>query len=265
MDLTVLTDLCASMFAACFIILLVFVGMSGEQTHEAPSEQALEATTALHLRPQAVLSAGQMVDILYAHGGAGSGVGIDIFADRVEVSGPGGRAVASIGARAVRDELAAAVGAAGGGPVRLYVFSNRVYNDAMHSVDGMSWRTLEITVPAALRDRMRPEHGWSASFARIEEQRLERAAFREALARLLAGSTSHRGGEGGGTGTGQRDEVVFQHGASDDASLLQRLRRWIARFLTISFTVTGFAALLWIERDRLKMWNISASSGQVVR
>src|SRR5690606_30739876 len=84
-----------------------------------------------------------------------------------------------------------------GRPVRLYVFSNALYNPAAEALRRAGIRTVELTVPRALRDAAAPDRGWSAAFLDLVGRAPDAASFRRELAALLAGSAEGSGASGG--------------------------------------------------------------------
>lgn len=234
MDLTVLADLSASMFAACFVLLLIFLSLEQE-----PPE--VDAPVMAFVQP--VLSPEETVRLLHAHGAAPDGVSLDLFADRVALRIGEVRAV-------LRGNVAAGLGRAlpagvpqVGVPVRLYVFSHSLYGDVATALRRQSVSHVEIDVPLALRDADAPQHAWNREFVRLGESDLTLPAFREALATLLDGRTRHAGREGGGAEAGSPMEA----GSGEAPGLAARLRQWLVTFATIAFPLSGLMAVLWIE------------------
>lgn len=251
MDLTVLTDLSASMFAACFIILLVFLNLAQERSeHMAPSTETIEATEALLVHRQAVLRPAERVEMLRLHRGTASDVGIDVFDNRIEVWRGGEAVPLVLDPQVIEDRLALALPR--GGTVRLYVFSNTLYNSVAGVLDRTVLKREEMTVPRALRAPERSHEQWSAAFTSLDERRLEQAAFPQALAQLLEGSvarSSDMPASARGSGT---PDSVFQSTVEAYRSLLARINRWLSALVAFGFPVVGFSAVLWIERSRLR-------------
>lgn len=250
MDLTVLTDLSASMFAACFMILLVFLALAQRQdAAPEPSLAAIEAAGALRIVRQEPLTPEAMVELLRGHGAAAAGTGLDLFEDRVEIALPGRADRIALASAEIGERLAGALRPAGGGPVRLYVFSNAHYNPAVAALDRAGLRRVELTVPRALRDGARPQQAWSPAFLALGARGLDAAAFRRELAALLAGS-AEEGGAAPSAADGGADAPAPAGPPRTASDLLERLRRWLAAFAAIVFPAAGLAAVAWIERRR---------------
>jgi hypothetical protein len=241
MELTVLTDLSASMLASCFLILLVFLGLAQERDRRAtaPQENAIEASEALRIVRQQPLTSAGMVELLRSHGRENAGPGIDLFDDRIEVSVAGG-ARRLVFAPAQMEQFAETLPR--GAPVRLYVFSNALYSSVSDALDRLTAQRIEMTVPRALRDVSRPNRAWSAAFLDLGARPLDAAAFRRELAALLAGAEAERAGASA-TPSGAPPSYP---------NLLDRLRRWLSIFTTIFVPLLGLAVVLWIERRRFR-------------
>ena len=231
-DLTVLADLAASMFAACFMILLIFLSLA--QQADAPPPRPIEATTDLHVVARRVQGPGALVDLLHAHAGRG-GTSIDIFADRVDVLTDAGSVTLRRGA--VGPALASALE-----PVRLYVFSNTLYHDVVAALGNRA--VMEMSVPHALQDA---NGRWRTEFLSLEAEGADLNVFRERLAQLLEGGTE-QGAASGGAGGGM---------PAIGASLLERMSAALALAAALGFPLAGLAVVVLIERGRL-------SSGQSV-
>lgn len=230
LDLTVLTDLSASMFAACFMILLIFLSLVQHAGHTPPA--ALDGKSALRLVSRTVETPAGLVDLLHDHD-APAGTSIDIFADRLGVITPQGQQTMS------PTEIARGFGAAAR-PIRLYVFSNTLYNSVAAVLGGGDWR--EITIPDALRDPSAPMTAWNSDFVALSAQRLDLPSFREGLGKLL------NGGPEPGSGSAET------RGASASApDLLSRLNAWVSFFLGMAMPLIGLVAVVSIEGRRRRL------------
>lgn len=245
MDMAVLTDLSASMFAATFMILLIFLSLvQQEDARPTPPAQAIEATTALRIARRPVLAPADMVDLLRRHGAPADGLGIDILDDRLEISLPGASSPVVLRPTAISAGLPRALGASGNGAIRLYVFSNTLYNRVLPLLEKADAQVLEISVPRALRDSARPAAGWSDAFLRLDARRLGPDAFREGLAVLLEGGASK---SLPGHASGASTPPAASHAWT---SLVDRLRRWLQAITTFVLPALGFLAVILIERRK---------------
>lgn len=222
-DLTVLTDLAASMFAACFMILLIFLSLA--QRADAPAPRPIEATTELNLVMRQVAAPGALVDLLHDHGSP-DGTSIDVFADRVEVNGT-----------ALAQGAIGAAMASAAEPVRLYVFSNVLYHDVIAALGDRE--VMEMSVPLALRDA---DGNWRPEFLALDAERAEPTVFRQRLAQLLEGGTE----EGASSGSAGSGMLAF------GASLLERISAALALAAAVGFPLLGLVAVVLIERRRLR-------------
>ncbi len=226
-DLTVLTDLAASMFAACFMILLIFLSLA--QQADAPQPRPIEATTELNLVSRTVPAPGALVDLLHDHASA-EGTSIDIFADRVEVQTGAGRT------RLAREAVAPSVASAEE-PVRLYIFSNVLYYEVVAALGDRA--AMEMSVPRALQDA---GGNWRPEFLALDAERADLPVFRQQLARLLEGGTEE------GTASARSGGGMLAFGAS----LLERLSAALALLAAFGFPLIGLAMVVLIERHRLR-------------
>lgn len=250
MDLAVLTDLSASMFAATFMILLIFLSLV-QQKDARPTpaaRQAIEATTALRIVRRPVLAPADMVGLLHRHGSA-AGLGIDVFEDRLEVFLPGAGGPVLLDPTAIPIGLSRALGSIGDSTVRLYVFSNALYNQALPVLEKAGAKALEVTVPRALRDPARPAGAWSEAFLRLGARRLEQGAFREGLAALLEGRASKSSANPSSFGHASKAANPFVD-THPWLSLLECLRRWLQTATALILPALGFLSILLIERRR---------------
>jgi len=228
LDLTVLTDLSASMFAACFMILLIFLSLVQERAHETPPQ--FEAKAVLRLVERHAEPPAGLVELLHLHDSS-AGAGIDLFADRIEVTTAQGTR------RAALREIG--VGLAGiAGPVRLYVFSNTLYNRVVTAL-GPDPKLREITVPDALRDSHAPMTAWSTDFLALSARQLDLPSFRQGLGKLLQGGPEPASGG-----------AVAAPAAPD---LPARVQTWISAGLAMLMPLLGLVAVGWIERRRRRL------------
>ena len=236
MDLAVLADLASSMFAATFMILLIFLSLV-QRTAHLPERTPVEATSAFHLVRHRLPSAGGLLDFLRLYGRPGSGLSLALFDDGIEVTD--GRATRRI-SPAPAAELPA-------GEIRLYVFSNRFYNQLVSALQARGRAFSEMSVPLALSDPDRPDSRWSAEFLDLSARDLPVAAFRSRLAALLQGAPGpHRDGRRSGpAGSAGGFPRVFH------SDLLARILRWVAFLAALVPPAAGALAFVWIERRRL--------------
>lgn len=247
MDLAVLTDLSASMFAATFMILLIFLSLAQQKdARTAAPMPSIEATDALRITRREVLAPAHVIDLLRRHGEPAAGIGIDAFDDRVEVFLRGTGNPLTLRSPATQAGLARVLGPDGEGPVRLYVFSNALYNQILPVLERGGRQVLEITVPRALRDPARPAGGWSETFLSLSARKLYPAAFRDGLALLLGGDTSKSSTDRASAG-GAAEAAGPTHPGT---SLLERLRRWLQAVTTFVLPALGFLSIFLIERRR---------------
>lgn len=238
MSMTVLTDLSASMFAACFMILLIFLSLVQKNGPAASERPPVEASQAFMLTTQTVLSPAAMVDHLYAYGR--DGTSLDLFADRVELFAPGRKAAERVAGGDLASRLASL--SVADLPVRLQVFSNNLYNQVLRGLEAGGTEFAELTIPAGLRDPERPNLAWTPGFLQLGDQATDRQAFRIALAALLQGAADRAAVAKGGAG-GQAPALTTP-------SLLDRLAHWIDHVTRVVFPLAGLACVLWIERRR---------------
>jgi hypothetical protein len=240
LELTVLTDLSASMFAACFMILLIFLSLVQNATHQPPAP--FEARETLRIVQRTAEAPTGLVELLHQHD-ASVGTSIDVFADRVEmVTANGVRRLAPAG---IAEALAGI-----GGPVRLYVFSNVLYNPVAAGLGNLPDRR-EMTVPEALRDARAPMTAWSPDFLALSAQRLDLPGFRQGLGRLLQGGPDPSGGPAG---------RPAQAAAGPD--LLARVNGWVSVGLATIMPPLGLLVVLSIERRRRRLgWKLDRVRG----
>jgi len=234
LDLTVLVDLSASMFAACFMVLLIFLSLVQSSTvkHRGP----IDATQALRLVSRPVETPAGLVDLLYAHDGEAGGTSIDIFADRIELINAAGQKVV------LPAQIAGSLGHLAS-PLRLYVFSNALYNHVAATLEGARWR--EMSIPEALRDPAAPDRAWTPGFRELEAQHPDPESFRRGLAQLLNGGTAAKKVSGGNTSP--------QGGGSAD--LLPRLTALLSFVTGLAMPTLGAVAVVVIERRRWRELN----------
>lgn len=240
-SMTVLTDLSASMFAACFMILLIFLSLV-QKNEPAPSKpQPLEARQAFVVTRQQALAPAAMVDQLFAHGREGTS--LDLFADRIEIRVPGRKEARRLSG----GDLASALGrlAQGAPPVRLQVFSNALYNQVAGALEAKGVPFTELTVPAGLRDPERPSLAWVPAFLQMGETATDRQTFRTGLAALLQGAADR-------ASAAKPIAMDVSAMASTTSGLLERIVEWIGRFSRIFCPLAGLACVAWIERRRFR-------------
>jgi hypothetical protein len=253
MDLAVLTDLSASMFVACFMILLIFLSLvqAGQGPARDLRSTALEAGEAFHVVRRGVLSSAAMVDHLYARRHAPAGVSIDLLADGATVLAPGRPEGPELPTGEIASGLSAAVGPASA--VRLYVLSGETYAAATRALAraGVAWT--EMSVPAALRDAADPERAWRREFSALEEATADPQRFREGLAALLRATASSPGRpENAGSGIGRAFDAARGPfpGSEAASSLLDRVRRALSLLAAILAPAVAVVAVCAIERGR---------------
>jgi hypothetical protein len=238
MSMTVLTDLSASMFAACFMILLIFLSLVQKRDPASPEPRPVEANQAFVATRQQVFAPAAMVDHLFAHGR--NGTSLDLFADRVDISRAGRAEVRQLAGGDIASGLAVLTPA--DNPVRLQVFANTFYNQVVGALEADGTAFTELTVPAALRDPERPNLAWVPAFLPLSETATDRQSFRISLAALLRGTAERT------PGAGAKDSG--RSTMPPARSLLDRLPDSINRVTGIFFPLAGLACVVWIERRR---------------
>ncbi|WP_378941121.1 hypothetical protein [Mesorhizobium sp. ANAO-SY3R2] len=239
--MTVLTDLSASMFAACFMILLVFLSLVQRHDTTPAEPPPIEATRAFALTRQRALGPSAMIDQLFVHGKASQGISIDLFADRIEVREPGGGQSRRLSAN---DLSAVAAGLARTNvPIRLQVFSNALYNQLVGQLENSGTEFTELTVAAAMRDPDRPDLAWAPAFLQLGETASDPRAFRIGLAALLQGTADPIPGA---QAAPTRQSTVD----AEPPGVVERIREWMKHFSQLFFPIAGLACVAWIERSR---------------
>lgn len=236
LDLTVLTDLAASMFAACFMVLLIFLSLA-QQADPLP-RRPIEATRDLNMVERRVPTPGELVDILHDHA-ATDGTSIDLFADRIDVLTAAGRT--SLRANAIASLAIPA------GPVRLYVFSNALYHDVAAALANRP--VTEMSVPRALKSA---DGEWRAEFLALDAERAEPQLFRQRLAQLLNGGTEGEGSSGGSDGMP----------TAAGGGLVERISSALGALAAIGFPILGLCVVLLIERRRYRSGQTIPVRGQ---
>lgn len=163
-----LADISTNFFAAFLMMLIAGFTVGGIGTTGAG-----DAVERRALRGE------EMVDLLYDRRGADGGRIVDVFEDHVEIPRAGGVS------RAAPDAGAIAAALHGERTASLFVFGHGAYGAAIAALKDASIPWREMSVPHALRDSAGA--GWSAAFRALSAQAASREAFREGLARLLAG------------------------------------------------------------------------------
>jgi hypothetical protein len=177
------------------------------------------------------LTGEEMVDLLYERQNREAGLVIDLFNDHV-VAFSRRREPLSL----PPDANAIAIALQEEREARLYVFGHGAYSLATQVLmtRGVEWR--ELSVPFALRDERRT--GWSRAFLDLVARATTREAFKNGLARLLAGG----GRIGGSVAEGEALSLPRSPGA--------RITK-IALSLTVVASMIGCALVaLWAERRR---------------
>ena len=240
MEFTVLTDLSASIFAACFMILLIFIGLAQKEQASGPPSppRAIEATRDLTVTLRQAPAPPELVELLFRHGLAGPpSTRIDLFADRIELGMPGTNEPLPF-APADITTLSGRLGDERAPPI-LFVFSNALYGATVAALGGRPH--VELSVPRGLRDPVRPDRAWSEAFTRLEAEAPDLATFRRGLATLLAGSADPV-------------QPAAREGSPPDASAASKARdplaemgREFARRIAILITLAGFLAAIAIR------------------
>ncbi len=246
-EMTVLSDLSANVFAALLLILVVLLQVRAlaDRAAGAAPPPAVEAARDLGAVPHRALRAGDLVAMLKRRDPASPGLGLDLAEGEVAISRGG--ATEALPAEAGLARIAAAWRDGGGGePVRLYVFSNRHYREAVARLvrAGAPWT--ELSVPRALRDPV-AEGRWSPEFLALAAHPASLDAFRDGLARLLAASDriapgGHAAGRAGAPGGS-----AAPSGDAPAASLLARLLRWLGLALAALMLLAGAAVVAATE------------------
>ncbi|KAB0676869.1 hypothetical protein [Aureimonas leprariae] len=223
-EFTVVADLTANVFSACFVIFLV---LSAAPFAPAAAPEGRDLERQLVLVEGRPLSGAERVDLLYARTDPAR-PSVDLFADRAAL--PDGTTL-----DAQRDglsQLSANVG--------LFVFANDRYAAVAEGLRARGLPFREIDVPAALRDPAAPDRGWSPAFLQLAAQRLDRPAFVAALARLL---------DAGPGGPSARPAATTQAAPAGEAATLADRIRGVARTASdIAMPLAGLLVLALIER-----------------
>lgn len=238
-NMTVLTDLSASMFAACFMILLIFMSLVQKREPVSSDPRPIEASQVFVLTRQHVLAPVAMVDHLFAHGN--NGTSLDLFSDRVERSGAGRTEVRRLSGSDLVAGLAGLT--ASDNPVRLQVFSNALYSQVAGALKAGGIEFTELTVPAGLRDPERADLAWAPAFLELSATATDRQTFRTGLAVLLQGA-AEQANSAQATAAGQSAMPPSTPG------LLDRLANWIDHVMAVFFPLAGLGGVAWIERQR---------------
>ncbi|WAJ30496.1 hypothetical protein [Antarcticirhabdus aurantiaca] len=249
-DLAVFTDLSASLFAACFMILLIFLHLAQETDAARSPPRAIEARTAYRLIDRTPLAPAAMLDLLRRHRGDPGGVSIDLFADRIEILGPGGAAPAVVAPEAVGTLARERLGGIGS-EARLYVLSPRLYDRTIAALTDAGLSAAEITVPRALGDGTLQPIAWRGAFADLEATSPTPEAFRAGVARILEGGDEEpipARTQGGAPATGATAQ-----------SLSQRVATWIARLVAGAALIGGFGLVVVQERRRIGAARLAGS------
>lgn len=232
MGFTALADLSASMFAACFMALLIFLGAAQQRAGVLRLSTIDADPQAILIVERSIPQSADALELLRTHG-QGPDIGIDLFADRMVVAHTAHRPV-TVNAGQLH-ELAPLL--EDRRTVRLYVFSNGLYNDVATMIGNGAVR--ELTIPYALRDSTRPESAWNEAFLRLVDAGLEPAVFRRELAVLLGGGPRPRKTEATKSGENPAPRP-------ERSSLTARFLAALA----LSAYLAGLMAIVAIERRR---------------
>lgn len=178
---TVLSDLSANIFAALLLILILLLQVKVAAAPRPVPDRPVDVAEATGLRARRPLGAAEIVATLRDRGPGQPGASLDLTATGVRAADGSLLPGAALAAR-----LPEILGRArDGGPVRLYVFSNRWFAAATDALThaGFDWR--DLSVPRALRRADDPD-AWSAAFLRLAAAGGDVGAFRDGLAHLLA-------------------------------------------------------------------------------
>lgn len=178
---TILSDLSANIFAALLIVLILLLQLKAAAERSPAPARPIAVERALQVRPHTPLQAVEIVAMLRARGADAAGPSFDLVA--AGLRRPDGTLVA--GGGGLGDALQAA---SSSGPVRLYVFSPRWFDQVTASLAaaGRPWR--DLSVPRALRAAADSD-AWLPAFVALASRGRDDASFRAGLARLLtAGS-----------------------------------------------------------------------------
>jgi hypothetical protein len=216
-----LADMSANFVAAFALMLIASLTLGGGGGGGGRARSGAEAIERRALRGE------EMVDLLYSRRNASRAVVIDVFDDHVEILRDGGLR------RTPPDADAIAAASRGAGEAAVFVFAHGAYRAATTALarQGIQWR--ELSVPRALRDDSGA--GWSLAFIALGGQG-SRAAFRDGLARLLAGgggragALSSRGDASGPFWPGSRAGAFLRPlGAAAALAGCALLARWAER------------------------------------
>jgi hypothetical protein len=239
MQMTVLSDLSANIFAVCLLVLLILLAEAANRPPAASlTGEQVEVSSDLVAVERRPLSGGEMVAELYDRRLATPAFAIDLRAGGVTlVSGGAERALPLAGLRPTLATLLRQVPP--DMPVRLYVFSPQAYADVVAALGSAGRPFLEMSVPLALRNRV--GDGWSDGFLALAEVPSSLDDFRAGLARLVSGGTAPRSG-------GAMDEAGGAPATGFGASLLERFTAWLRGVFDILVPLAALAAIVFVER-----------------
>lgn len=212
-----LADISTNFFAGFILMLLVAltIGGFGSQIEGEMIERR-------------ALRGEELVDLLYARRDQQGEPAIDLFDRHIEIHGErveASRLPETIAAAFQRNQKAL-----------LFVFRQDAYAPVTQALmqRGIEWR--EMSVPRALRDPRGA--GWSHSFLNLVERAPSRDAFKDGLARLLAGGGNTR-------------ELVDRRPSSSPPFSSALLSSDHLRFLMTIAALIGCALVaVWAERRR---------------
>jgi hypothetical protein len=136
---------------------------------------------------------------------------------------------------------------AAGAEVALFVFAGDFYEPLRRRMMSAGRVIRELSVPQALRSPspLRDSDDWSAAFLSLGSTARSEAAFREALARLLAGSAAAKAGPGESRSFG---DLARRLGPSP-SRILAQWWKWLALSLTWPALLIGLGVLLVAETN----------------
>jgi hypothetical protein len=235
---TPLTDISANILA--MMILILIAALAGQQR----LNDAVGTEEDFSIDERTPMTASGVLQHLYDRRSASSAIRFDLQENDVTFFASDGT-VHKMGDRDVKQELPRYLLDAGGGAVRLYVFSHNLYPRLIASLrmTGRSWQ--EISVPQALRAS--GNTGWSDEFAALLERPVDRETFVEALARLLSSKRSQAS-----SGDRTAANMPFRH--FDKASislqnqiLTERIANWWGKSIPMIAVFIALVIIVWVE------------------
>jgi hypothetical protein len=204
----ILSDIAASLFAVLLLVLMLILAhniSARDRRALAAAPQELVAERDLQLVERPVQGPAEMIEQLRWRviGPGDRPLLIELHRDGIAVLTPASDEALRLPAS--HDELAMALStllshAAADREVALFVFAGDFYEPLRQSVTAAGRSIRELSVPQALRSPgpLGELDDWSAAFLSLGRAARSEAAFRQALARLLAGSVVARAGSEGG-------------------------------------------------------------------